>query len=387
MRVRQKAAGSGPDDGACRAPWHTACGRRGVNRCAIRMSSSGVGRSATEADIKKGVPAPGQSPPSRPQPPTIRRRATPSPRSTTPTRSWAMPTSARSFERRRDRRGGQAPLHRLRGLRRRWSARRRGRGRIREFPLRLRPGWWRLPFLPVAVLAGSMPPTSSPTCSRGGRGGPRKARGGADVKIEATITLAEAVKGTSLRVTLPSGRDVEVKIPAGIAEGQTVRLKGQGHPSPVPGGPPGDVLGERSRAPRSPFRGRRQRHPPAPSPSASTRPCSGAKVRAPTLEGAVELTIPPNSSSGRTLRLRGKGLPSGDARGDLLVTLEIVLPPQARRRVEGADGALERDARLRPAQGFLTGPSERFCVLRHGLLRGLVRLSKIVVFQRQRSSS
>ncbi|WP_293866651.1 J domain-containing protein [uncultured Alsobacter sp.] len=162
----------------------------------------------------------------------------------------------------------------------------------------------------------------------GGRGGPRKPRGGADVKIEATITLAEAVKGTSLRVTLPSGRDVEVKIPAGIAEGQTVRLKGQGHPSPAPGGPPGDVLVSVHVRPDRRFavEGNDIR---LRLPIRLDEAVLGAKVRAPTLEGAVELTIPANSSSGRTLRLRGKGLPSGDTRGDLLVTLEIVLPPQA----------------------------------------------------------
>ena len=162
----------------------------------------------------------------------------------------------------------------------------------------------------------------------GGRGGQRKPRAGADVRIEATITLAEAAKGTSLRVTLPSGRDVEVQIPAGITEGQTIRLKGQGHPSPAPGGPAGDVLVNVHVRPDRRFavEGNDLR---LRLPVRLDEAVLGAKVRAPTLEGAVELTIPPNSSSGRTLRLRGKGLPSGESRGDLLVTLEIVLPPQA----------------------------------------------------------
>ncbi len=60
----------------------------------------------------------------------------------------------------------------------------------------------------------------------------------------------------------------------------------------------------------------------------------GAKVRVPTLSGAVELSIPKNTSSGRTFRLRGKGLPKGKSAGDLLVTVKIVLP-------DGADAELE----------------------------------------------
>jgi DnaJ-class molecular chaperone len=182
----------------------------------------------------------------------------------------------------------------------------------------------------------------------GGRGGAKKPRGGADVRIEATITLAEAAKGTSLRVTLPSGRDVEVTIPAGIQEGQAVRLKGQGHPSPVAGGPPGDVLVNVHVRPDRRFavEGADLR---LRLPVRLDEAVLGAKVRAPTLEGAVELTIPANSSSGRTLRLRGRGLPSGEGRGDLLVTLEIVLPPQAdaelKALMERWSGTLDFDPR------------------------------------------
>lgn len=168
----------------------------------------------------------------------------------------------------------------------------------------------------------------------GGRGGGRRSRAGAgaDIRSEATITLQEAVKGVTLRVTLPTGRDLEVSVPAGIADGQTVRLKGQGHPSPG-GGPAGDVLVTVRVRPDRRFivEGKDLR---LRLPVRLDEAVLGAKVRTPTLEGAVELTIPPHTSTGRTLRLRGKGLPHADGRGDLLVTIDVVLPPEADKDLE-----------------------------------------------------
>ncbi|MHB2169641.1 DnaJ C-terminal domain-containing protein [Alsobacter sp. R-9] len=166
----------------------------------------------------------------------------------------------------------------------------------------------------------------------GGRGGTRRARGGADVRAEAMITLQEAVKGTTLRITLPDGRDVEAAVPAGITDGKTIRLKGQGHPAPG-GGPPGDVLVTVRVRPDRRFavEGNDLR---LRLPVRLDEAVLGAKVRVPTLEGVVELTIPANSSTGRTLRLRGKGMPAGSQRGDLLVTLDVVLPPDADKGLE-----------------------------------------------------
>ncbi len=76
---------------------------------------------------------------------------------------------------------------------------------------------------------------------RAAGGGARRPRSGADVKSEATITLQEAVRGATLRLTMPNGRDLEVSVPAGITDGKVIRLKGQGQPSPT-GGAPGDLL-------------------------------------------------------------------------------------------------------------------------------------------------
>ena len=173
--------------------------------------------------------------------------------------------------------------------------------------------------------------------ARGGRGGFQfeeeeftPAHGG-DITAAVTITLSEAAKGTKRRVQLPTGKEVEVKIPAGLAEGQQVRLKGQGGAGAH--GRPGDVLIAVTVAPHPLFE-RDGADLRLELPVTLYEAVLGGKVRVPTLDGAVELAIPPGTSSGRTLRVKGKGLPSKDGTGDLYATVRIVLP-------EHADGELE----------------------------------------------
>lgn len=146
---------------------------------------------------------------------------------------------------------------------------------------------------------------------------------GEDIRVETSIPLADAAKGTKARVALPNGRTVEVTIPAGVTDGQVIRLKKQGEPSPF-GGPQGDayVTVRLKMDSRFTVDGQNLRiRVPVPLEDAVL----GGPLRVPTLDGTVELTIPPNSSSGRTMRLRGKGLPSKEGAGDLLVTIEIML--------------------------------------------------------------
>lgn len=154
-----------------------------------------------------------------------------------------------------------------------------------------------------------------------GQGAPR----GDDIAADVTIGLAEAAKGTTARVALSTGRNLEVSVPAGIEDGKQIRLKGQGQPSPL-GGDPGDawVTVHIAKHPYFRIEGRDLR---LDLPITLYEAVLGGKVNAPTLEGTVELTVPPGSNGGRTLRLRGKGLPvaKGPA-GDLLVSLKIVLP-------------------------------------------------------------
>jgi DnaJ-class molecular chaperone len=166
----------------------------------------------------------------------------------------------------------------------------------------------------------------------GARGnfGPEDFAVGADVHASLTVTLPEAARGATQRLRLPTGKDVDVKIPAGIGSGQQIRLKGQGMAGQ---GGAGDVLITVSIAP----------HPVFALEGADIRldlPITlyeavlGAKVRVPTLDRPVEITIPPWTSSGRTFRLKGKGFPAKTGRGDLLATVRIALP-------EGSDSELE----------------------------------------------
>jgi len=163
-----------------------------------------------------------------------------------------------------------------------------------------------------------------------------------DLSVAMAVSLEEAVKGAEKRVRLPTGKELNVKIPAGVTSGQQIRLKGQGETAP--GHPPGDLLITVSFAPHPFFKveGSDLR---LDLPITLYEAVLGGKVRVPTPGSAVELSIPKNTSSGRTFRLKGKGLPKPGGTGDLFVTTRIMLP-------DGNDAELEalmhkwRDAQL-----------------------------------------
>lgn len=152
-----------------------------------------------------------------------------------------------------------------------------------------------------------------------------------DVNVAMSVSLEEAVKGGEKRVRLPTGKELNVKIPAGVTEGQQIRLRGQGESAQ--GHPPGDLLITLSIAPHAYFKieGADLR---IDLPVTLYEAVLGAKVRVPTLGNAVELSVPKNTSSGRTFRLKGKGLPKTGGTGDLFVTIRIMLP-------DGNDAELE----------------------------------------------
>jgi DnaJ-class molecular chaperone len=153
-----------------------------------------------------------------------------------------------------------------------------------------------------------------------------------DLNVAMTVSLEEAVKGAAKRVRLPTGKELDVKIPAGVTAGQQIRVKGQGETAP--GHRPGDLLITVNVAPHAFFKvdGSDLR---VDLPITLYEAVLGGKVRVPTLGSAVELSIPKNTSSGRVFRLRGKGLPkAGETAGDLFVTTRIVLP-------DGNDADLE----------------------------------------------
>jgi len=146
---------------------------------------------------------------------------------------------------------------------------------------------------------------------------------GADISADLTITLPEAVKGGTKRLRLSSGKELDVRIPVGLTDGQTIRLKGQGLPGP--NGQSGDLLIRVSIAAHPLFKvdGSDLR---LELPITLYEAELGGKVRVPTLDGAVELTIPAHTNSGRTFRLKGKGIAAKQGKGDLLVTVQIMLP-------------------------------------------------------------
>lgn len=167
----------------------------------------------------------------------------------------------------------------------------------------------------------------------GGGGGGRKrsqARKGQDYELAVTISFEEAAHGGTRRVTLPDNRNVDVRIPGGLRDGQRIRLKGQGGPGRQ-GGPAGDILLTISVAPH-PWLVRDGNDLKMDLPITLKEAVLGGKVTVPTLTGPVSLTVPANSNTGATLRLKGKGFPAhgsasgGEAAGDLYVRLVVTLP-------------------------------------------------------------
>jgi DnaJ-class molecular chaperone len=153
-----------------------------------------------------------------------------------------------------------------------------------------------------------------------------------DVRYALEIDFLDAVNGTHKIVAMPDGKTLDITIPAGIGDGQVLRLKGQGLPGSD--GKPGDAYVEISVRPHSGFK--RDGHD-----IVSTLPVSlgealnGASVRVETVDGPVDVKVPKGAKDGTKLRLRGKGVSRGKAggRGDQMVEIHIVPP-------EGADEAL-----------------------------------------------
>lgn len=164
-----------------------------------------------------------------------------------------------------------------------------------------------------------------------GRTGPRR---GPDLTYQLAVDFLDAAAGATRRVTLPGGKSLDVRIPAGIDDGQVIRLKGQGGDNPW-GGEAGDALIEVKINPHPHFR-REGRDIHLRLPIGLHEAVLGAKVQAPTVHGPVTLTLPKGSNAGRTLRLKGKGLAAsgGQPAGDQYVTLEVVLPDEPDAELE-----------------------------------------------------
>ncbi|RMF12645.1 MAG: J domain-containing protein, partial [Alphaproteobacteria bacterium] len=167
------------------------------------------------------------------------------------------------------------------------------------------------------------------------RRGPMPQRGN-DRIYEVTIDFLDAVKGVKKRITLQNGKTLAVSIPANVREGQQIRLKGQGAPG-AHGGPPGDALIEVKVRPHKHF-SREGNDIYLDLPITLKEAVLGAKVRVPTIDGTVSLTVPAGSNTDRTLRLKGKGaaIGKGGARGDQYVRLKVVLPEKVDEKLKSA---------------------------------------------------
>ncbi len=156
---------------------------------------------------------------------------------------------------------------------------------------------------------------------RGGGGGtgPRRGR---DAQYSMTVDFLDAARGATRRLTLPDGKTLDVTIPAGVHDGHVLRLKGQGRPGRN-GGPAGDALIEINVAPHPHFR-REGDDIVLSLPVTLQEAVLGAAVEVPTLRSRVRVTIPPGSTNGTRLRLKGRGIGAGHQ----FVELEVVLPIQ-----------------------------------------------------------
>ncbi|NOC47204.1 MULTISPECIES: DnaJ C-terminal domain-containing protein [unclassified Ruegeria] len=164
---------------------------------------------------------------------------------------------------------------------------------------------------------------------RGGFGGQRGHQfhaPGHNLNYSLQISFLDAVFGASQKLTLPDGDRIEVKIPAGITDGQTIRLRGKGAPG-YGEGPPGDALVTVSVA-KHPVFERQGDDIHITLPITIDEAILGGKVPAPTIDGGVNVNVPAGTSSGKTLRLRGKGVKKrgSSARGDQLIELTIATP-------------------------------------------------------------
>lgn len=162
---------------------------------------------------------------------------------------------------------------------------------------------------------------------------PKKPSGaprGQHIEHELTVSLHAAVAGGSAHITVrrPSGKvdTIDVKIPVGIEDGQKIRLRGLGDPAP-PGGTPGDILITVRVAPHPSYQ-RQGRDLVVRAPVNLAEALWGAKIDIPTPKGKVTVTVPPYTSSGKRLRIKGHGVPFAENPGDLYVELQIVLPEQ-----------------------------------------------------------
>lgn len=166
---------------------------------------------------------------------------------------------------------------------------------------------------------------------------------GEDINAILTLSLEDLVADSKPTVSLTNGKTLQISIPGGAEDGQQIRLKGQGNAGRA-GGRPGDAIITLKLSPHPLFR-RDGADLRLDLPISLDEAVLGAKVRVPTLEGAVGLTIAANTTGRKSLRIRGRGLPNkGGTRGDIFVTPRIMLPDSEDRELEKLAHRFKKDA-------------------------------------------
>jgi len=180
-----------------------------------------------------------------------------------------------------------------------------------------------------------------PTGGFRGFGGPQR---GGDVRARTTIDFVTAAKGDTISLRSEDGRPFKVKIPAGVSDGQKIRLRGKGRPSPD-GGESGDIVVEVSVRPHPVFT-RDGLNLRVTVPVTFAEAALGATIEVPTLGGEpVKLRVAPGTPSGRVLRVKGRGIASRKGTGDLLAEVQVVVPAHLD---DAAREALERFVEVGP---------------------------------------
>lgn len=168
-------------------------------------------------------------------------------------------------------------------------------------------------------------------------GASRRARKGEDISYTMRVDFLSAASGAEKSVSI-QGKTINVKIPAGTTDGQTLRLKGLGHAG-YNGGANGDVL-ITINVDKHPYFEENNLNILLELPISMKEAVLGAKITVPTITGKVMVTIPPYSSSGEKLRLKGKGIKSKNGQGDQIITLKIVAPKSKNAELEKALASL-----------------------------------------------
>jgi molecular chaperone DnaJ len=178
----------------------------------------------------------------------------------------------------------------------------------------------------------------------GGFGGPRGPQRGQDLTTTQTLDFIDGVKGTTIKLSLRAGAEpTTIKIPAGVSDGQKIKIAGKGNPSPN-GGPAGDLIITVTVKPHPVFT-RDGNNIRVVVPVTFAEAVLGATIQVPTLGGdPVKLKVAPGTPNGRVLRVKGRGVVTAKAEGDLLATVEIAVPShvsdKAKKALEEFDGFL-----------------------------------------------